>query len=63
MSAISGAEGLIDTFNDDFGWTFVNKDDTLYYYQRIARTWFAQSIIILVMFGITLFLIKRKDAK
>jgi hypothetical protein len=63
MSAISGAEGLLDSMNGDFGWTFVNKDDTLYYSVRIARTWLAQSIIIMVMFGITLFLIKRKDAK
>jgi hypothetical protein len=49
--------------NGDFGKTFVNKEDTLYYYQRIMLTWLAQGIIILVMFGITLFLIKRKDAK
>jgi hypothetical protein len=63
MSAISTAEGLIDTFNEDFGWTFVNKENTLDYFQRIGRTWLAQGIIILVMFGITLFLIKRKDAK
>jgi hypothetical protein len=63
MSAISGAEGMIDTFIGDFGWTFVNKEDTLYYYARIAGTWLAQGVIIMVMFGITLFLIKRKDAK
>ena len=63
MSAISGAEGLIDTMNDNFGWTFVNKDDTLSYSMRISFTWFAQGIIILVMAGLTLILIKRKDAK
>jgi hypothetical protein len=63
MSAISGAEGLIDNMNGNFGWTFVNKEATLNYYYRIATTWFAQGIIILVMIGLTLFLIKRKDAK
>jgi ABC-type multidrug transport system ATPase subunit/pSer/pThr/pTyr-binding forkhead associated (FHA) protein len=63
MSAISGAEGLIENMNEEFGWTFVNKEDLLYYYQRIVTTWVAQGILILVMFGITLFLIKRKDAK
>ena len=25
MSAINGAEGLIDSLNNEFGWTFVNK--------------------------------------
>ena len=63
MSAINGAEGLIDSLNNEFGWTFVNKEDSLYYYRRIATTWFAQGVLILIMFGITLFLIKRKDAK
>jgi len=63
MSAISGAEGLIDTMNDKFGWTFVNKDDTVSYYMRIAYTWFAQGVIILILAGLILFLIKRKDAK
>jgi ABC-type multidrug transport system ATPase subunit len=63
MSAINSAEGLIESMNEEFGWTFVNKDDSSYYYRRIATTWIAQSLLILIMFGITLFLIKRKDAK
>ena len=63
MSAISGAEGLIDTMNNNFGWTFVNKDDTLSYTMRIAFTWFSQGVIIFIMAGLTLLLIKRKDAK
>jgi ABC-type multidrug transport system ATPase subunit len=63
MSAISGAEGLIESMYDEFGWTFVNKENSSYYYQRITTTWIAQSLLILIMFGITLFLIKRKDAK
>jgi hypothetical protein len=63
MSAISAAEGLIESMYDEFGWTFVNKDDSSYYYRRIVTTWIAQSLLILIMFGITLFLIKRKDAK
>ena len=63
MSAISGAEGLIESLNDEFGWAFVNKEDTAYYYQRIAKTWMAQGVLITIMFGLTLILIKRKDAK
>jgi hypothetical protein len=63
MSAISGAEGLIESFNDEFGWTFVNKEDKAYYLQRVATTWIAQGLLILIMFGLTLVLIKRKDAK
>jgi hypothetical protein len=63
MSAISGAESLISSMNGDFGWTFVNKEDTPYYYGRIGTTWLAQGVLIIIMFAITLFLIKRKDAK
>ncbi len=63
MSAISGAEGLIETMNVNFGWTFVNKDDVSSYVMRIAFTWFSQGVIIVVLVGLTLFLIKRKDAK
>jgi len=62
-SAIKGAEGLIAVFHNDLGWTFVNKEDTLGYYQRIFFTWFSQCILIVIMSGITLILIKRKDAK
>jgi hypothetical protein len=63
MSAISSGEGLIKNMVEEFGWTFVNKEDSSYYYRRIITTWIAQSLLILIMFGITLFLIKRKDAK
>jgi hypothetical protein len=63
ISAIGGAEGLIENMYDEFGWTFVNKENSSYYYRRIATTWIAQFLLILIMFGITLILIKRKDAK
>ncbi len=63
MSAVNGAEGLIAVMHNDFGWTFINKEDTSGYYQRILFTWFAQGILIIIMAGITLFMIKRKDTK
>jgi len=62
-SAITGAENLIAIFHHDLGWTFVNKEDTGGYYKQIFNTWFSQGILIVIMGGITLILIKRKDAK
>jgi hypothetical protein len=62
LSAINSAEGLIAVMYNDFGWTFINKDDNLGYYQRIILTWMAQGILIVIMAGITLIFIKRKDA-
>ena len=48
---------------EDFGWTFVNKDDALEFFSRIIGTWIAQIVLILIMIGLVLILIKRKDAR
>lgn len=61
VSAVEPAEGLISQFYDDFGWTIVNKEDRSAYFVKIFSTWFAQALIILVLFGAILFLQKRKD--
>ena len=63
FAAISGAEGILETMLEDFGWTYVNKEDRVAFFSRIIGTWIAQSIIILIMVGLIVFLIKRKDAK
>jgi hypothetical protein len=60
-SAVGGAEGLIESVTDEFGWAWVNKENPDEYWPWLFRTWVAQSIIILVYFVVILFLIKRKD--
>lgn len=61
LSAIVPAEGMIRQFERDFGWTFVNKDDTGAYWGTLIQTWLAQSIIIGILFVGILILQKRKD--
>lgn len=61
LSAIVPAEGMIRQFDRDFGWTFVNKNDSSAYWGTLVRTWVAQSIIIGILFAGILVLQKRKD--
>jgi energy-coupling factor transporter ATP-binding protein EcfA2 len=63
FAAISGAEGILETMLEDFGWTYVNKDDTLEFFSRIIGTWIAQIVLIVIMISLILILIKRKDAR
>jgi hypothetical protein len=60
-SAVGEAEGLIGAIRDELGWTFVNQENTAVYWGRIGTTWAAQGVIILVLFGLILVFIKRKD--
>jgi ABC-type multidrug transport system ATPase subunit len=60
-AAVEPAEGLVGQVKKDFGWTFVDKDDTAAYGQMLVSTWSAQLIISGVLFGLILLLIKRKD--
>lgn len=61
QASIQPAEALVDTVNEDFGWTFVDKRNQAAYIGKIALTWLAQVIISLVLFGGILFFQKRKD--
>lgn len=61
-SAIQPAEGMIRKVNDDFGWTFVNKENKSAFLGKVAKTWLAQLAISLVLFGGILFFQSRKDA-
>lgn len=60
-AAIGGAEGLISSFIDDQEMSFISKDDRGKFIRDIGITWIAQAAIIVVMSGIILILIKRKD--
>jgi hypothetical protein len=55
------AEGMIGTFNNDFRWTFVDKNNPGKFWPFIYKTWIAQGIIIGVLFFLILILQKRKD--
>ncbi|HET9587876.1 MAG TPA: FHA domain-containing protein [Anaerolineales bacterium] len=60
-SAVTPAEGIINTFYTGFGWTYVDKENGPAYWGKITRTWMVQSGIILTLFVAILFLQKRKD--
>ncbi len=60
-AAVGAAEGLIDGLTQEFGWTFVNKNDAGQYWSRIFTAWFAQVVISSALFLLILFFIKRKD--
>ena len=49
------------SINRDFGWTFVNKEDTEAYWTKILGTWSAQGVMITILFVLILILQKRKD--
>ncbi len=59
-AAVGKAEGMISTFNDNFGWAFVNGDDDDKYWSRILSAWATQSLIIALLFLLTLYFIYRK---
>jgi ABC-type multidrug transport system ATPase subunit len=60
-AAVLPAEGLIGTFDNDFRWTFVDKDNPKKFWPFIYKTWIAQGVIISVLFFAILILQKRKD--
>jgi ABC transport system ATP-binding/permease protein len=60
-AAIGAAESRIRFFHDDFGWTFVDKNDEATYFQTLFTAWVAQLIIILVLFLGTVALQRRRD--
>jgi len=59
--AITPAEASVELFYSSFGWSWVDKEDSLAYWMKIIKTWLAQLIIILILFGAILYLQKRKD--
>jgi len=59
--AVGAAESTIENYKDDFGWTFVDKEDRPVYLRTIFGSWGAQLVIILVLFAGTVILQKRRD--
>jgi ABC-type multidrug transport system ATPase subunit len=59
--AVLPAEGLIGTFDNDFRWVFVDKNNPEKFWPFIYKTWMAQGIIIGVLFVLILIFQKRKD--
>ena len=59
--AIGAAESSIERYKDDFGWTFLNKDDKKVYYPALIKTWIAQIVIVMIIFGMTVYVQKRRD--
>ncbi len=60
-AAVGKAEGLIDTFHKNFGWAFVDKNNTSAYWSRLITVWGMQGLIILINFALILVFIYRKD--
>ncbi|MEJ2484719.1 MAG: FHA domain-containing protein [Anaerolineales bacterium] len=60
-SAVQPAEAVMNTFVENIGWTFVDKDNPDEFWPFIYRTWGAQVLIISILFGGILILQKRKD--
>ncbi len=60
-ASVLPAEELIRQFYPGFGWTFVDKNNTVAYRTMILKTWAAQLVIILILFVLIMFLLKRKD--
>jgi len=59
--AIGSAEATIQRYMEDYGWTFLDKENHSNYLGTIIRTWIAQLIIIVVVFTGTVIMQKRRD--
>ena len=59
--AIGAAESTIENYKDDFGWTFVDKQDKASYPKAVFVTWAALLVIILVLLAGTIFMVKKRD--
>ena len=60
-AATGSAEARIRFFYNDFGWTFVDKQDEAGYLRTLLTTWLAQSTIILLLFAGTVIMQRRRD--
>jgi ABC transport system ATP-binding/permease protein len=58
---ISRAEALVASGYDAHGWAFVDRNNPEWYWGRLANTWRAQMMLIVLLFAGTTAAIKRKD--
>jgi ABC transport system ATP-binding/permease protein len=61
-TAVQAAEGELDNFREQYGSTFINKNDPAIFWPWLLKAWSAQLIIIGVYFILILIIFKRKDA-
>ena len=59
--AVAPAEGIVRTFYDGVGWSYVNKEDRPAYFAKIYKAWLVQIFICVILFVAILYLQKRKD--
>ena len=62
-TAVNSAETLIKSVKEEFGWTFVDKNNPDVFWPWILKSWGAQLVIIGAYFILILIIFKRKDAK
>jgi ABC-type multidrug transport system ATPase subunit/predicted component of type VI protein secretion system len=60
-TAVNKAESLIDLFHRDFGWAFVDKDDSRAFGVKIVTAWGVQVLMIAIMLALILVSVYRKD--
>jgi ABC-type multidrug transport system ATPase subunit/pSer/pThr/pTyr-binding forkhead associated (FHA) protein len=60
--AVGSAESTIQRYKDEYGWTFINKNDRQKYLNTLYTTWGAQLLISLVLFIGTVIMQKRREA-
>jgi hypothetical protein len=60
-SAVTAAEGVVNTFYTGIGWSFVDKENSQAYWSKVISTWLVQLGIISLLFVAILYLQKRKD--
>ena len=61
QTAVQPAEGVIGLIVEDYGWTFVDKDNPESYRRFVVTTWAAQIAIVLTLLGVILIVQKQKD--
>jgi len=59
--AVGSAEATIRRFYEDYGWTFINKEDRSEYIGTLVTNWAAQLVIISILFAGVILLQKRYD--
>jgi hypothetical protein len=61
-SAIKRAEGMIEVSTENYGWTWVNKEDPKIFQGWVIKAWGSQLAVAGIFVVFILILIKRKDA-
>jgi hypothetical protein len=61
--AVRGAEGMMQGVTDEFGWAWINKEDSKVFWPWLTRAWGAQLVLVGIYILGILLLIKRKDQK